>query len=356
MIREVEDAAPATRAAFDEIIDVRSPAEFAEDHVPGAINLPVLTNEQRAEVGTLYIQKSKFVAKRLGAAYVSGNISLHLAGPLSDRPAAYQPLVYCWRGGQRSNAMATVLSQVGWRVGLLRGGYKTYRGQVVQALYGSGTPLRMVLLDGPTGAGKTDMLDLLAQRGAQILDLEGLAAHRGSLFGDIAGKPQPMQKMFESRLVAALDALDPTRPIVVEAESSRIGDLKLPPRLWRAMCEAPGVELQAPLELRARRIAATYGDMLDQPEALVALIDRLPRHHSREQRGLWADMARAGDALALARELIEAHYDPSYRRSSAEHERRSLGAVEVYAPADAAVAADTVARLVDGHAKERSPP
>jgi tRNA 2-selenouridine synthase len=349
MIREVEDAARSTRESFDEIIDVRSPAEFAEDHVPGAISLPVLTDDQRAEVGTLYVQKSKFIAKRLGAAYVSGNISQHLAGPLSDRPAAYQPLIYCWRGGQRSQAMATVLSQVGWRVGLLRGGYRTYRRHVVETLYDLERPLKLVVLDGPTGSGKTAMLALLTDRGVQTLDLEAMAAHRGSLFGDLAGTPQPRQKMFESGIAAALEGFDLDRPIVVEAESSRIGDLRVPPRLWRAMCGAVGIELRAPIEIRARRIAAAYGDMLDRPEILVALIKRLPRHHSGEQRSLWAEMALAGDGLALARELIEAHYDPSYRRSSGEHGRRTLGEIGIDADTEAACAhaADAIADLVN---------
>ena len=348
MIQPVDDAAPATLGAFDEIIDVRTPAEFAEDHLPGAINLPVLSDEQRAEVGTLYVQRSKFLARRLGASYVSRNIADHLAGPLAERTAAFAPLIYCWRGGQRSNAMATVLSQVGWRVGVLQGGYKTYRRHVTRTLYGDGAILRVVRLCGPTGVGKTAVLNELARRGVQTLDLEAMAAHRGSLFGDIAGTAQPTQKMFESRVAMALARFDPTRPIVVEDEASRIGALNLPPNLWSAMAEAPGVDLCAPAKVRAQRIATDYGAMLTTPREVVDRIARLPRHHSREARAGWTELALAGEGEALAQSLIEAHYDPSYRRAAAAREGLSLGEVRLEDDTDVALsaAADAVAALI----------
>jgi tRNA 2-selenouridine synthase len=222
---------PEGLAAYDEIIDVRTPAEFALDHVPGAVNLPVLSNDERAWVGTIYVQDSRMKARRIGAALVACNIAGHLEGALEDRPGSYAPLIYCWRGGQRSLAMATVLAQVGWRPTRLAGGYMTYRRRVTAALYEGGTPLRLIVLDGYTGSAKTELLGRLAAQGVQTLDLEGLAGHRGSLFGAIAGQGQPSQKMFESTLLADLERLDPTRPIVVEAESSKIGQLNLPPDL-----------------------------------------------------------------------------------------------------------------------------
>ncbi|MGC1304924.1 MAG: tRNA 2-selenouridine(34) synthase MnmH, partial [Caulobacteraceae bacterium] len=218
--------------AFDEVIDVRSPSEFAEDHAPGAVNLPVLSDDERAEVGTIYVQESKFQARRLGAALIVRNIGEHLKGPLRDRPATYRPLVYCWRGGQRSAAMATILAQIGWRTTVLKGGHATYRRQVVEALYETPLTLKPVLLAGHTGVAKTEMLQRLAARGVQALDLEELASHRGSLFGARPGRPQPHQKLFESRLWAALGAFDPQRPVAIEAESSKIGDLLIPPSLW----------------------------------------------------------------------------------------------------------------------------
>jgi tRNA 2-selenouridine synthase len=351
MIQPVDDARPTTIGAFDEIIDVRSPAEFAEDHLPGATNLPVLSNQERVEVGTLYVQRSKFMARRLGASYVSRNIADHLAGVLADRTATYAPLVYCWRGGQRSNAMATVLSQVGWRVGLLQGGYKTYRRQVTQALYGGeGEAVTLVRLCGPTGVGKTAVLNELARRGVQTLDLEAMAAHRGSLFGDIPGTGQPTQKMFESRIAMALYGVDRSRPVLVEDEASRIGALNLPPQLWRAMARAPGVDLCASAEQRARRIAADYGSMLATPQELLARIARLPRHHSLEARAHWGKLAVESEGEALAQSLIEAHYDPSYRRAAAAREDLSLGEVTIDGDTDDAIAAaaDAVAALI-GH-------
>ena len=348
MIREVADAEAATLAAFDDIIDVRSPSEFAEDHAPGAINLPVLSDAERAEVGTIYVQKSKFLAKRIGAAKVARNVAAHLEGPLADRPGSWTPLVYCWRGGQRSNAMATILSQVGWQVGLLKGGYKTYRHRITAELYDSSAPLDLVVLGGCTGSGKTAVLTALADRDVQVLDLVGLAAHRGAIVGVLPGRPQPSQKMFESRLVAALDAFDPARPIVVEAESSRIGDLRLPPRLWRAMTGAPEIELVSPAPVRARRLAAEYGEVLVDPDAARALLDRLPRHLGKDDRSRWYEMALAGDAEGLALALVEAHYDPAYYRSSAAIARRRLGAVDLAATgvdADRS-AAEAVAALI----------
>ena len=316
MIEPVEDAAPATIAPFDQIIDVRSPSEFAEDHIPGAINLPVLNDQERIEVGTLYVQQSKFLARRIGAAHVSRNIAEHLSNALSEKGGAYRPLIYCWRGGQRSSAMATVLSQVGWRVGLLQGGYKTYRRRVTAALYDGVGALDAVLLTGETGSGKTALLARLTERGVQTLDLEALANHRGSLFGADPTTPQPPQKMFESRLLAALEKLDPAAPTVIEAESSRIGSLFLPPLLWRAMEAAPRLELHAPAAARARYIAATYNDFAADAARLSEALNALPHHHSREDRAGWQALAQSGETEALVRALIDAHYDPAYRRSA----------------------------------------
>ena len=274
MITPVISADPESVSRFDDIIDVRSPAEFAEDHMPGAINLWVLDNAQRAEVGTIYVQQSRFLARRIGAAHVARNIARHLDERLIDRPGSWSPLVYCWRGGQRSNAMATVLEQVGWRVGLLQGGYKTYRRRVTAALYDAGPDVRVVLLDGYTGTAKTEVLGRLAARGVQTLDLEGLAAHRGSLFGALAGAPQPHQKGFESALLHVLEGFDRRRPIIVEAESSKVGALNVPPMLWKAMLAAPRIEVIAPTEARALYLTRAYGDIIADP---VALDDTLAR-------------------------------------------------------------------------------
>lgn len=327
MIPTLDHLDPATLAAFDDIIDVRSPAEFAEDHVPGAINLPVLDNDQRARIGAIYVQESRFLARRIGAALVARNIAGHLDEALRDKPGSYAPLIYCWRGGQRSNAMATVLSQVGWRPTVVAGGYRTYRRRVTEALYDTPAAFRVVLLDGFTSSAKTEILGRLADLGAQILDLEGLADHRGSLFGGHAARAQPGQKLFESRLLNAIEALDPARPVVVEAESSKIGEINLPPGLWKAMLAAPRMEICAPRAERARYLTEAYGDIVVDAEALTNALAKLPRHHSAEQRAAWGAMAQDKDFTALAESLIEHHYDPAYERSRRRDARPSLGIV-----------------------------
>jgi len=348
VIDVIEKADRSSLSRFAEILDVRSPAEFAEDHIPGAINLPVLGNEERAEVGTIYVQDSRLRARRIGAAYVARNIAGHLQGPLADRDGAYAPLVYCWRGGQRSNAMATVLSQVGWRVSVLAGGYKTYRRQVTARLYDGLPPPRVILLDGDTGCAKTEILGRLAARGVQTLDLEGLAEHRGSVFGAMAGRPQPSQKMFESRLLAGLEALDPARPVVVEAESSKIGQRMNPPTLWKAMLTAPRIEIRASAPARAGYLVSAYGDVVQDREALAAILARLPGRHGAARVKSWRDLADAGAYEALAAELIEHHYDPAYRRSSRTDSRLRIGVIDMPALSDAAqeAAADEIASLV----------
>ena len=351
MARLTRDVSPGALAAFDALIDVRSPAEFAEDHLPGAVNLPVLDDAERAEVGTLYVQKSKFEARRLGAAMVARNIAAHLDGALSGRPGGFSPLVYCWRGGQRSAAMVSVMDQVGWPVTRLEGGYQTWRRHVVARLHDPARSPQVILLDGPTGAGKTALLAALSARGVQTLDLESLANHRGSLFG-AGAEPQPGQKLFESRLTAALAGCRPERPVVVEAESSRIGRLIIPHGLWSAMKTAPAIAIDVPVAARVRRTVEEYADIARDLPRLQDAIAALPAHHSRETRAAWLAHARAGDVADLAEGLIRDHYDPAYRRSTARSARASLGSVS-WDGTDGAMAgaADAVARLVKAQAR-----
>lgn len=311
MIGRLAEPTLEALARFDAIIDVRSPSEFAEDHLPGAINLPVLDDAERAEVGTEYVQGSKFRARRRGAALVARNIARHLEGALADRPSGFRPLVHCWRGGQRSHAMATILDQVGWPVTVLEGGYRTWRRAVVQALYERPLDLRLVRIGGKTGVGKTEMLGRLAEAGEQVLDLEALANHRGSLFGAMPGG-QPRQKLFESRLHAAMAVLDPARPVAVEAESSRIGTVNLPPSLWAAMQAAPSLELTAPPDDRVARILRDYATFVGDPAAVEAALARLPKHISKAQRQDWLKLAQSGDLAAFVRALLTEHYDPAY--------------------------------------------
>ena len=324
-VGQAKDAEPATLAEFDVIIDARSPGEFAIDHIPGAINLPVLNDAERAEVGTIYVQESRFKARRIGGACVARNVARHVESVMADWPASLKPLVYCWRGGMRSGSMAVILAQIGWRTSVLAGGYRTYRHRVAQRLY-DGEPLpKVVLLDGHTGSGKTEVLARLAAHGVQSLDLEGLAAHRGSLFGALPGRPQPSQKMFESRLLAAIEALDPSRPVVVEAESSKIGQLMTPPMLWSAMEVAPRIVLSAPLKARAHYLARIYAGVGGDRESLIALLARLPDRPGRKRLEAWTALANAGDLATLAEALIETHYDPAYRRSGRKVQPSVIG-------------------------------
>lgn len=343
-----DDVTAASLARFDMLIDARSPGEFAEDHLPGAVNLPVLTDAERAEVGTIYVQDDRFKARRVGGAYVAKNVAHHLQTALADKPGGFRPLIYCWRGGMRSGAMATILSQVGWRTTVLTGGYRTYRREVVKRLYDGELDHRFVLLDGHTGTGKTEILNLLAERGLQTLDLEGLAAHRGSLFGAVPGRPQPSQKLFESRLLAALAAFDPARPVVAEAESSKIGDRMVPPALWTRLAEAPRIELTADRADRARYLVGAYADIVADRAALEDIFLRLPVSPSAERLASWRAMADAGAFADLAAAIMGLHYDPAYDRSRKRHDRPLLGALDLAPddPASLASAAGEVARLV----------
>ncbi|HVG49288.1 MAG TPA: tRNA 2-selenouridine(34) synthase MnmH [Rubellimicrobium sp.] len=311
---------------FDHLIDVRSPAEFAEDHVPGAISLPVMSNEERARVGTIYVQESPFLARKVGAAVVARNAAAHIEGPLADRDGGWRPLVYCWRGGQRSGSFASILSQIGWRADTVEGGYRSWRRLVQQALYDGTLPHRLILLDGLTGTAKTELLHRLDGLGMQVLDLEGLAGHRGSLLGGMPGG-QPSQKGFETALAARLAALDPARPVLAEAESSKVGDLALPPALWAAMRGAPRIEVTAAPEARARYLARTYADLAADRDRLEPLLRQLVRLRGRAVVERWLDLLRADEAEALAAALMADHYDPAYRSGQARHPAPRLGQI-----------------------------
>jgi tRNA 2-selenouridine synthase len=236
---------------------------------------------------------------------------------------------------------------VGWRTSVLAGGYRTYRREVVARLYDGELPLNFVLLDGHTGSAKTELLGRLAARGVQTLDLEALAAHRGSLFGALAGRDQPSQKLFESRLLGALDALDPARPVVAEAESSKIGDRMVPPALWTRLALAPRIELAAERSDRARYLVSAYHDIIADRAALETAFARLPIQPSAERLASWRAMVDAGAFAELAEAIMVLHYDPAYDRSRRKHDRPTLGVVPLTPtdPASQDAAADEIARL-----------
>lgn len=304
-------------AGFDTIIDVRSPAEFADDHLPGAISCPVLDDAQRAEIGTLYKQVSPFTAKKLGAAYVSENIARHLQENFLDRPKNWRPLIVCWRGGMRSGAMTTVFRSVGWDACQLEGGYKRFRQQVLDDLETLPGRFRYVVLDGPTGSAKTRVLQALAARGAQTLDLEGLACHKGSVLGRLPGQPQPSQKWFETQIWDTLRRFDPARPLFIEAESRKIGSLRLPAALFAAMQNGPCCDIVAERATRVAYLLRDYDYFTADGAALKANLDTLHPLLGAARIAGWHRQIDDGDFAGLTDSLLEHHYDPLYARARA---------------------------------------
>lgn len=302
--------------AFDTLIDARSPAEFALDHLPGAINLPVLDDEERRIVGTLYKQTGAFEARRIGGAWVARNIARHIEAVMQDKPARWRPLVYCWRGGQRSGSFALWLRQIGWASAQLQGGYKVYRRWVVEQLEALPPTLAWRVVGGPTGSGKTRLLQALAARGAQVLDLEGLARHRGSILGAWPdGQPQPSQKAFDTALVDALRRFDPARPVWVEAESRKIGAVQLPEAMTTALQQAPRVQVEVPFAARLALVLEDYAWLGRDPQALAQRLTALRGLQPNDTLARWQTWALAGDLPDLFAELMAHHYDPLYRRS-----------------------------------------
>lgn len=312
-------ATVAQLTEFDEFIDVRSEGEFAEDHIPGAVSCPVLSDEERARVGTLYKQVSSFEAKKTGAALISANIARHLRERFHDHPRGWRPLVYCWRGGSRSGALAQVLHQVGWRVAQLEGGYKAYRRQVVAELAVLPARFEWRAVCGLTGSGKSRLLRALEECGGQVLDLEALAAHRGSVLGNLPDRPQPSQKMFESLLWNALRQFSPLRPVYVEAESKKIGALRVPEALIEVMWASPCVVLEAPVRLRVALLKEEYAHFITEPATLVAKLECLSGLYGHAVIDEWRKLALARRWDKLTEDLLVRHYDPAYTRSTLKH-------------------------------------
>jgi tRNA 2-selenouridine synthase len=307
---------------FDEIIDVRSEDEYAEDHVPGAVSCPVLNNDERARVGTLYKQVSSFEAKKTGAALISANIARHLEARFQNRPREWRPLVYCWRGGNRSGALAEVMHQVGWRVAQLEGGYRAYRRKVLSDL--SSWPARFDwrAVCGLTGSGKSRLLRVLHACGGQVLDLEALAVHRGSVLGNMPDAPQPSQKMFESLVWDSLRNFSEQQPVYVEAESKKIGALRVPDALIDAMWASPCIVLDAPVALRVKLLKVEYEHFIAAPATLIEKLQCLSRLYGHSTIEKWSALVNGGRWDEFTQDLLLAHYDPAYTRSTLKHYSR----------------------------------
>ena len=337
-------------------IDVRSPAEFAEDHIPGAANHPVLSDAERARIGTMYTKESPFAARRLGAAIVSRNIAAMLEGPFADKPRDWAPLVYCWRGGQRSRSLAHILREVGWRAARLTGGYRAYRRHVRAELLALPARFRYEVICGLTGSGKSRLIEALAAQGAQVLDLERIASHRGSLLGDLPDRPQPTQKSFDSELVAALETFDPARPVYVESESKRIGSVEVPGAMLDAMRASACVRIDAAPAQRVALLKEEYAHFLADPAVLAARLAPLVALHGRAKLAHWNEIAVAGDWDALVAELLAEHYDPTYTRSIERNFPNAGDAIVVTPAGIDAGAWATLAREVDERVRAKGAP
>jgi len=344
--RELKVDAAAIRD-HGERIDVRSPSEFAIDHLPDAASHPVLDDAERIHVGTMHAQDSAFAARRTGAAIVARNIAAMLEGAFAGKPRDWAPLVYCWRGGQRSRSLVHILNEIGWRAVQLEGGYRAYRRHVVAQLESQPGGFRYKVICGLTGSGKSRLIAALAAVGAQVIDLEGLARHRGSLLGDLPGDPQPSQKSFESGLLATLDNFDPARPVYVESESKKIGTVQVPDALLAAMRASQGIRIELAQPLRIELLKREYAHFLADHAALATRLLRLVPLHGKSTVERWTDAAKAGDWDMLVGELLELHYDPAYARSIGKNFPRIADAIAVAPSALTDSAFQALARELD---------
>ncbi len=320
----------------EEIIDVRSPGEYAEDFIPGAKNHPVLDNDERAQVGTINKQQSPFEAKRFGAALVSKNIGDMIATHFASKPKDWSPLVYCWRGGKRSGVTTHILREIGFNAVQLDGGYKAFRGHVNEELPLLSRRFNYVTICGVTGTGKTALLHALDRAGAQTVDLEGIAKHRGSLLGDLPDEPQPSQKRFDTLLWAKLSSLDPNKPVFVESESKKIGLLQMPEAMRERMKTGECVWLDVPLSARVMHIRNDYAHFVSDPLALVGKLEPLRPLRGTKLLESWQRQAESRDIDALFGSLMVDHYDPLYTKAISKNyvnlsraERVSLAHVDI---------------------------
>jgi tRNA 2-selenouridine synthase len=306
----------ANLASFSAVIDARSESEWAHDHLPGALNWPSLHDDERARVGTLYKQVSPFEAQKIGAALVARNIAAHIERDVLDKPKHWQPLLYCWRGGKRSGTLALILGQIGFRVQVIEGGYKAFRRAMLADLPAQAQRLRYQVVCGPTGSGKTRLLHALHEAGAQVLDLEGLASHRASVLGLIPGHPQPSQKRFEMQIWETLRAFEPTRPVYVEAESKKVGNVTLPDALIDAMRTSPCLRVDLPDEERVALLLEDYPFFVQDADFFCRRLDTLVALRGRAVVDAWTSQVRAGQTEAVVRDLLARHYDPGYAAST----------------------------------------
>lgn len=323
---------------FDAVIDARSEGEFAEDHLPGAVNWPTLHDEERRVVGTTYKQINAFEAKKRGAAMAARNISDHINRDVIDKPKDWKPLTYCWRGGKRSGSLSLVLDQIGFRVTIVEGGYKAFRAALVLDIARLAGMFEFRVVCGTTGSGKTRLLHALSSVGAQVLDLEALASHRSSVLGAIPGQAQPTQKRFDTLVWDALRRLDPARPVFVESESKKVGNVAVPVSLIEAMRSSPCLNLTLPDEERVALLMEDYDFFVRNTEQFCDRLDALKEIRGKAVVEGWKASVRSGQIEPVVRELLTLHYDPVYVQSM-ERNFEQFGAGKTIAPRDRSTAA-----------------
>ena len=314
------------------IIDARTPHEYEEDRLPGAINLPVVDDEEFAEVGTTYVN-DRHAAYLVGAAYASSNLATHIKTHITRYRPGDRLLVYCFRGGKRSRVWADTLRNIGFNTETLKGGWKEYRRWVLRSLETLPAIFEYRVLSSLTGCGKTRLLHALELEGNQVLDLEGLASHRGSLLGAVPGQPQPAQKSFDSALLARMRSFDPARPVWLEAESKKVGNLQLPPALFEAMRRSRRIYLTAPVSERVKLLLEDYPHYALEPLTMVEKLEALKASVGREEVAFWRSLALDGQAARLFERVLLTHYDPSYRRANQRSQVSSDANVSIELPA-----------------------
>jgi tRNA 2-selenouridine synthase len=302
-------------SAYDLVVDARSPHEYDEDHIPGAVNLPVVDDDEYAKVGTLH-KTDPHSAYLMGVEWSLVNIARNLKPLIADYGKDARMLVYCFRGGKRSKLWADTLRTIGYGVDVLPGGWKAYRRWVRQSLETLPRHFELRVLSGATGCGKTRLLHALQAVGQQVLDLEGLACHRGSLIGALPGQKQPSQKLFDTLVLDALRRMTTDRPVWVEAESKKIGNLQVPDALHDAMHQTTPYHLSAPMAERVRLWREDYPHFVNDPVAMVEQLAPLKPLIGGEELALWRALAAERRIDELFERVMTEHYDPCYERST----------------------------------------
>jgi tRNA 2-selenouridine synthase len=343
---------------YSAIIDARSESEFLLDHLPNAANYPVLGDAEREQIGTEYKQVSAFSAKKRGAVMAARNIANHIEAHWQNLPADWRPLVYCWRGGKRSGSMVTILRSIGWPAQQLEGGYKAFRRHVAAELATLPATLDFRVLTGATGSGKSRILQALAASGEQVLDIEAIGCHKGSVLGELPHAAQPTQKLFESQLWWAMRRFDPARTVFAEAESQRLGQLRVPPALIGALRASPCLEIDASVATRAALLLTEYPHFESDRASLVARLNLLCEYVPATTMSQWHELAQAPDLTPLVQELLVNYYDPLYKKSTGRNYAASLTAPKVAlgAATDAAIggaAGDCVAAIIETRDKRQ---